>query len=221
MKFEKAELMHYTKGEEILNVLTHLAGLVIPVLILTRCLPLCKGNAFAATSAVLYALGTAMTFISSAVYHGLKEGNAKRVFRVIDHTAIFFAVAGTVTGCTPEVFRQGFVISAVLMLIVAWVGVIAGLILTVFFFEKYKTLRMGLYIGSSALTALLGARTYFYLPIGAFLCQIFGSSTLLTGCLFLMKGKKIPYLHTVFHVLVVIGLGIYYYGIYNYVFLLI
>lgn len=221
MKFNKAELVHYTKGEEAVNVITHLAGLTIPVLILIQCLPLCKGNIFASVSAILYALGTAMTFVSSSVYHGLKEGNAKRIFRVIDHTAIFFAVAGTVTGCTPAVFRQGFVVGAVLMLVVAWAGVIAGLILTVFFFEKYKALRMGLYIGSSALAALLGARTYLYLPLGAFLCQIFGSGTLLIGCLFLMKGKKIRYMHSIFHVLVLIGLGIYYYGIYNYVFLLL
>ena len=221
MKLEKAELMHYTKGEEILNVLTHLAGLTIPVLILIQCLPLCKGNAFATVSCLLYALGTTMTFVASAVYHGLKEGNAKRVFRVIDHTAIFFAVAGTATGCTPGVFRLGFAFGAVMMLVVAWTGVIAGLILTLFFFEKFKNLRMGLYIGSSALTSLLGSGTYFHLPVGAFLTLIFGSAALLIGCVFLMKGKKIPYMHSIFHVLVVIGLGIYYYGIYNYVFLLL
>ena len=54
-------LMHYTKAEEVLNVLTHLIGLYLPYLIITKCLPLCEGNSFCILTAVLYALGTALT----------------------------------------------------------------------------------------------------------------------------------------------------------------
>ena len=33
-RFESVELVNYTKGEEILNVITHAAGLVIPLFML-------------------------------------------------------------------------------------------------------------------------------------------------------------------------------------------
>lgn len=220
MDINKTELVSYTKGEELLNTLTHIMGIKLPVFILIGCLPHAN-NSFSRIAAILYAVGTAMTFIASAIYHGLPEGRAKKLFRIIDHTAIFFAVAGTVTGCTPSVFRLGITTGAILMLVIAWTGVIAGLVLTVFYFHRFKGLRMGLYIGSSALSALLGAESYLYLPIGAFLTLIFGSIALLSGCLFLRAGKKIPYMHSIFHIFVVVGLGIYCYGIYKYVFLLL
>lgn len=221
MKTEKITLVSYTKSEEILNVITHIAGLIIPVFILIKFPPLCQGKIFPLLCTYLYALGTTMTFVSSAIYHGIKNEKYKKLFRVIDHSAIFFAVAGTVTGCVPSVFQKSSVIAAILMLVFSWLSVIAGLVLTIFFFEKYKAVRMGLYIFSSAFCSLLGAGTYFHLPIGAFLSLIIGSASLLTGCVFLRIGTKKRYIHSVFHIFIVAGLAVYCYGIYNYTYLLL
>lgn len=221
MKTDKIELVNYTRGEEALNVITHLAGLVLPVLIIINCFPLSAGNIFPLICAVLYAVGTAMTFTASAIYHALPHGNAKRVMRVIDHTAIFFAVAGTVTGCVPAVFTKGSPVAAVLMLVLCWGSVIAGTILTVFFFGKFKNIRMAIYILSSALCALIGSGTFRNLPSGAIVCIVSGGVVLLVGCVLYKLGKKIRYVHSVFHVFIVWGLGIYYYGIINYVFKLL
>ena len=46
---------------------------------------------------VLYLLGTAATFVISTLYHGARPGEAKRFLRLLDHCAVFFAVAGTAT----------------------------------------------------------------------------------------------------------------------------
>ena len=220
MKTEKIELVKYTKGEEVLNCITHLLGLLLPAFIFIRFIPLCENKPFEMLCAVLYAVGTAMTFTASVIYHALPEGNAKRVMRVIDHSAIFFAVAGTVTGCVPAVFEKGSVVGAVLMLVVSWGSVILGLVLTVCYFGRFGSFRMCLYIFSSAFSALLGGETYFHLPISAFLCLIIGGVTLLTGCVFLRIGAKKQYIHSVFHVFIVAGLSVFCYGIYNFVYLL-
>lgn len=221
MKTDKIELVNYTKGEEALNVITHLAGLVLPVLIIINCLPLSEGNIFYCICAVLYAVGTAMTFGASAVYHILPHGNAKKVMRVIDHTAIFFAVAGTVTGCVPAVFSKGSHFAAVLMLVICWGSVIAGTIMTVFFFGKLINICMAIYILSPASCAIIGSGTFKNLPSGATVCIISGGIVLLIGCVLYRLGKKIKYVHSVFHVFIVLGLGIYYYGILNFVFKLL
>ncbi len=221
MKTDNIELVSYTKGEEILNVITHSAGLIIPLFILIKFVPLCDGNLFALICALLYAAGTAFSFISSVIYHGLKEGNAKRIMRVVDHSAIFFAVAGTVTGCVPAVFSKGSTIGAVLMLVLSWSSVILGLILTVFFFGRFKAFRMTLYILTAALCALFGSETYFHLPVTAFICLISGGAVLLVGCVFLRIGAEKRYIHSVFHIFIVMGLGIYCFGIYNFVYLLL
>ena len=218
---KKIELVNYSKCEEALNVITHFLGLIIPLFTVIKIIPLCEGQFFPLICAVLYALGTFMTFCASCVYHIMPQGDKKRVFRVIDHTAIFFAVAGTVTGCTPAVFQKGNPICAVLMLILSWGSVIAGTIMTVFFFGKFRNVRMAMYILSSFICALLGGSTFRNLPKGAFICIISGGIVLLIGCVLYKIGAKKKYIHSLFHVFIVAGLGIYCYGIYNYVFLLL
>lgn len=221
MKTDSIKLVSYTKGEEILNVITHIAGLAIPAFILLKCLPLCDGKPFPALCAVLYAAGSAMCFIASALYHAAPVSKAKKILRVTDHSAIFFAVAGTVTGCVPAVFQKGSFIGAVLMLVLSWGCVIAGLILTIFFFGKFGKLRMCMYIFSAAGCALLGSKTYTNLPIGALICLLTGGAVLLTGCIFLKIGAKKKYIHSVFHIFIVLGLGIYCFGIYKFVYLML
>lgn len=216
---ENISLVDYTKGEEILNVLTHLVGFVIPALVSVKCLPLCKGQPFYMLTALLYAVGTAFSFGASVIYHAVPRGRVKKIMRMVDHCAVFFAVAGTVTGTVPAVFQKGSAAAAVLMLITAWVSAVSGLFLTLFFFEKTKALRMFLYIFAAAFSAILGSKTYLFLPPAAFYCLLTGGAVLIAGCVFLRIGAKKRYIHAVFHIFIVIGLGIYYGGIYNFVYL--
>ncbi len=220
-RFEGIELVNYTKGEEILNVLTHFAGLVIPVFMLIKGIPLCRGEILPLVCVWLYSLGTSLCFISSVCYHAVKPGKLKKILRVTDHSAIFFAVAGTVTGCVPIVFQKGSPVGAVLMLVLCWGSVAAGLVLTVFFFGKFRNVRMAMYIITSAVCALVGAPTFKALPKGAFACILIGGAVLLFGCVLYKLGAKKRYVHSLFHIFIVAGLGIYCYGIYNYVYLLL
>lgn len=221
MKTDNIELVSYTKGEEILNVLTHFAGLVLPVLILINCVPLSKGNTFLTVCSLLYAMGTAMTFFASVIYHILPHGNAKKIMRVIDHTAIFFAVAGTVTGCVPAVYYKGSSIAAVFMLVLCWLSVVAGTVMTVFFFGKFRNVRMFMYIFSATACMFIGIKTFLSLPAAAFVCLISGGIVLLIGCVLYKAGAKIRYVHSVFHIFIVAGLSVYYYGILNFVYRLL
>ncbi len=220
-RFESVELVNYTRGEEILNVLTHFAGLGIPLFMLIKCLPLCKGETFPLVCLILYSTGNAMCFTASVCYHAARHGSLRKILRVTDHSAIFFSVAGTVTGCVPIVYDRGSSFGAVLMLALCWGSVIAGLILTIFFFGKFKNVRMAMYIITSALCTLIGAPTYKALPKGALVCIITGGIVLLIGCVLYKLGAKKRYIHSLFHIFIVAGLGIYGYGIYNYVYLLL
>lgn len=49
-------------------------------------------SVFAATMVLLY--------LSSALYHALRPGRAKHIFRIIEHSAIFLLIAGTYTPFT-------------------------------------------------------------------------------------------------------------------------
>lgn len=218
MKTESVSVVSYTKGEEFLNAATHALGFVLCYFIAAACLipALSSGEVLRIVSAGLYLFGTFAMFLTSVLYHSVRNTEKKTKLRVLDHTMIFFAVAGTATGCVPAVYDTGGLFFSVLMLVCAWTGAVGGLIMTLFFFEKTTKARMLLYIGTAFVCAVSGCKAYFHLPVRAFLCFLIGSVLLLTGAVFLRLGKRISYFHTVFHLFVLAGLFIYYLGISSY-----
>ncbi|MCR5042203.1 MAG: hemolysin III family protein [Clostridia bacterium] len=216
----ETELVNYTKTEELLHTVTHGAGLILSVLIAATCLaPAVRaGDALRIVCASLYLFGTTVMFLTSALYHGTKPSKAKRILRLLDHCMIFFAVAGTATGCVPPVRELVGLAPAVTLTVCAWFGAVSGLILTFFSFERTKGLQMGLYIGTALCCAVAGGKTFTVLPRGAFMCFLGGSAALLTGAVLYGVGKKKRWFHAVFHVFIDIGLTVFFIGIRKYCF---
>ncbi|MBR5410822.1 MAG: hemolysin III family protein [Clostridia bacterium] len=197
-------------------MLTHALGFILCYFIFEACLipALSYGEALSVVCAGLYLLGTVLMFACSVVYHAAEPtSSAKGKLRVLDHCMIYFAVAGTATGCVPAVYDTVGLFPAVLMIVCAWAGAVGGLVMTLFFFEKTAKARMILYITTAAVCAAVGSGAYFALPFGAFKAFLIGSALLLAGAVFLRLGKKVRYLHCVFHVLILAGLFVYYLGI--------
>jgi len=48
-------------------------------------------------SCTIYGVSLVVLYASSALYHGLRRGHGKRVFGILDHSAIFLLIAGTYT----------------------------------------------------------------------------------------------------------------------------
>ncbi|MBQ5970426.1 MAG: hemolysin III family protein [Clostridia bacterium] len=211
-------LVPYTKTEEVLHTVTHAAGLILSAWIVKDCLlpPIRSGNRFSIVCAALYLFGTTVMFVTSALYHGVKPSNAKRLLRLLDHCMIFFTVAGTATACAPAVLATAGRVPAMVMCVCGWLGAVSGLVLTLTAFEKTKALQMALYIGTGAVCAVCGAKAFTILPHGAFFFFLGGSGTLLIGAVLYGAGKKHRYFHTIFHVFIDIGLTIFFIGIRQY-----
>jgi len=91
-----------SKGEEIANSVSHglgllAAALVAPVLIVAA---VRRGNPTLIVGCSIFAASVVLMYLSSTLYHALPEGRAKRVFRVLDHGAIYLLIAGTYTPFT-------------------------------------------------------------------------------------------------------------------------
>src|SRR6267142_2758008 len=89
-------------GEEIANSVSHgvgfLAALVAtPFLVLAAAR---RGGAAGILGASVFAGTVAILYLASTVYHALPDNKAKRLFRVIDHSAIYLLIAGTYTPFT-------------------------------------------------------------------------------------------------------------------------
>jgi predicted membrane channel-forming protein YqfA (hemolysin III family) len=97
-------------GEEIANSISHGIGLVAalvatPFLIMQAAQ---REDAGFIVGASLFATTMILLYLASTLYHALPTGKAKRVFRVIEHAAIFLLIAGTYTPFTLGVLRGGW-----------------------------------------------------------------------------------------------------------------
>ena len=213
--WEEINLVNYTKKEEILHTITHALGLILSALIFVYCLipSIQLKDGFRILCASLYFFGTTVMFLTSVLYHAERKSERKKFLRLLDHCMIFFAVAGTATGCVPTVNEIAGRLPAVLMMSFAWLGALSGLLLTFFSFSKTKGLQMFLYIGTSLACAISGGKTFKLLPHDAFFHLLGGGFFLLTGAALYGIGKKKRYIHAVFHVFIDIGLTIFFLGI--------
>src|SRR5438105_14996680 len=94
-------------GEEIANSLSHGVGLgfaiaATPILIITA---IRYGSAWNMIGVSVFAASMVTLYLASTLYHALTHDGAKRVFRMLDHGAIFLLIAGTYTPFTLGILR--------------------------------------------------------------------------------------------------------------------
>ncbi len=220
MKIAEVTLVEYSRAEELVNSVSHAAGLILSALIVQFCLvpAVREGNTLSIVCASLYLFGITVMFIGSALYHAARPGKAKKILRVLDHCMIFFAIAGTATGCVPAVYETVGTFAAVLMLIAAWTGAVFGLVITLTGFEKSRGLQMAVYVITALVCAVCGGGAYFKLPVWAFLAFLGGSALLIAGIIIYGLGRTRKWYHSVFHFFILGGLFVYWLGIAEYCF---
>ena len=133
-------------GEEIANSVSHgvgvLAALVAaPFLVLSAAR---RGGVGDIVGASVFAATVIVLYLASTLYHAWPTNNAKRVFRIIDHSAIFLLIAGTYTPFTLGVLRGPW---GWTLLAVVWGLAVFGVSLKAIGGIRYPRLSTALYVG--------------------------------------------------------------------------
>src|SRR4029077_16176661 len=120
-----------SKGEEIANSVSHgvgfLASLVaVPFLIVHA---VRHNDAGVIVGASIFGATMILLYLVSTLYHALPRGPAKHLFRIIEHVAIFFLIAGTYTPFTLGVLHgaMGWTLFGVI-----WALAACGVLLKIF-----------------------------------------------------------------------------------------
>ena len=89
-------------GEEIANSVSHGVGLLAALIAGPLLVAHAAGNdkPLGAVGASVFVATIVVMYLASALYHSLPQGRGKRVFRVLEHCAIFVLIAGTYTPVT-------------------------------------------------------------------------------------------------------------------------
>ena len=89
-------LPRYSRGEEIMNMVTHIVGGALGIGVLILC-PWKAKSAAALVAVLVYGVCMTALYTMSSIYHGLRPGAGKKVMQVLDHCTIYFLIAGTYT----------------------------------------------------------------------------------------------------------------------------
>ena len=211
------ELIEYSKKVDLLNCLTHIAGTVFSINVLFSLVTKAE-DTLCMLSAVIYGISMISVYMVSSVYHGLPQGETKRIARLIDHCTVPILISGTATPCALLTLYEINTSIGITVLILAWLCTIFGIISKLFFFEKLKAITITVYI-TSGITMLLSAIPVFDdINTNAFCQIVIGCFFYLIGAIFCGLGRKIHSLHPVFHVFVLLGSIFHFHSIYMYMF---
>ena len=213
---EKIKIPKYTLGEELLSSISHGVGALLSIAALVLCVVFSAlhHNVYAVVSSVIYGSTSIILYTMSTLYHSFKVNNAKRIFRIIDHCSIFLLIAGTYTPYALVVLPKtlGWVIFSI-----EWGCSIIGIVLNSIDLEKYKKFSIILYL-------IMGWMIIFSFDILISSMSIVGIYLMLVagilytvGAIFYGVGKKIKYMHGLFHIFVLLASVCFFFSIFFYV----
>ena len=200
-------LPNYTKAEEITNTVTHIAGGImgIAVLILCTVVASIRGDGWAVAASVIYGTSMVALYTVSSVYHGLTPGMAKKVMQVVDHCTIYFLIAGTYTMLLLTAIRPLYPAIAWGVFGFEWIMAVIATTLTAIDLKKYNVFSMICYIGMGWAIVLFARQTLQAMTMPGFLLLLSGGIAYTIGAVLYGIGSRRKWMHSVFHVFVVLG----------------
>jgi hemolysin III len=203
-------------GEEIGNSITHgigallaAAGLVLLTLRANGYLGGRGGGAPVTASLVIFTASMIILFLASALYHGIQRPDAKRLLRILDHSAIYLLIAGTYTPFSLLGFRGavGWAYFGA-----EWALAVTGISLYASGVRFIKKAELAVYIIMG--WAILGGGFWLskVIPRESMILLIAGGAAYTLGTFWYRK-KGRPMTHVIWHVFVLAGAALHWWSV--------
>ena len=200
-------LPDYSRGEEIMNMTTHIAGGALGLAALGLCLlrTASGGDDWSIFAAVVYGISLIVLYTMSSVYHGLMPGMAKKVMQVLDHCTIYFLIAGSYTAVTLCALRRVYPALGWGLFFFEWALTALAVTLTAIDLKKYEVFSMICYIGMGWAVIPFWRQTMEALTPAGFGFLLAGGVAYTIGAVLYGIGSRKKWMHSVFHIFVVLG----------------
>jgi hemolysin III len=204
-----------SRGEELANSLSHGFGLIAalvasPFLVLHA---VRQGDAGFMVGASVFAATMVLLYLASTLYHALPVGRAKRVFRVIEHSAIFLLIAGTYTPFTLGVLRGTW---GWTLLGLVWGIAVTGVVLKALSRLTHPILTTSLYLLMGWLIVIAAEPLSVRVPPSGLLWLVAGGLAYTLGVIFFALDARLRYGHFIWHLFVMAGTVCHYFAVYGY-----
>lgn len=207
LKLSERHLPDYTRGEEIMNMVTHIVGGGMGVIALTLCVILAalRGNTYGVVGSAIYGGCMIALYTMSSVYHGMRPGTAKKVMQVLDHCTIYFLIAGTYTVIALSALRPLYPGLGWGMFGFQWALTALAVTLTAIDLKKYNAFSMICYICMGWAILPFMKQTISALTMPGFMLLLSGGIAYTIGAVLYGIGSKKRWMHSVFHIFVDLG----------------
>ena len=200
-------LPNYSRAEEIMNMVTHIVGGGLGILALALCVirAAIHANPWGVVGSAIYGVSMIALYTMSSVYHGMRPGTGKKVMQVLDHCTIYFLIAGTYSVIALSALRPVNPVLGWGILAFQWALTALAVTLTAIDLHKYSIFSMVCYV-------FMGWCIIFFLPLAlqaltptGFYWMLAGGIAYTIGAVLYGIGSKMHWMHSVFHIFVVLG----------------
>lgn len=187
---------------------SHIVGAVLGIVATVLCVVFAaiNGNGYGVVSGAIYGFTMILLYTMSSIYHGLSpKRHSKKVFQVLDHCSIFLLIAGSYTPFALCTIRGYDAFAGWMIFGIIWAIAILGIVLNSIDIKKFRVFSMICYLAmgwciivkANLLPQLLGAKGLILLVSGGIAYTV--------GAILYGFGKKHKYMHSIFHLFILLG----------------
>lgn len=204
-----------SQAEELANSISHGIALVValigtPFLIMHA---VRHGDVGFIVGASVFSVSIILLYVASTLYHALPRGKSKRVFRVIEHSAIFLLIAGTYTPFTLGVLRGAW---GWTLFGIVWGLAVAGVAMKLFDRGSHPVFSTGLYLLMGWVIIIAVDPLVARVPTAGLLWLLAGGLSYTAGVAFFATDSRLQYGHLIWHLFVMAGTVCHYFAVFWY-----
>ena len=201
-------------GEEIANSVSHGVGLLaaltaVPFLVVAA---VERGKVAGIVGASIFATTMVLLYLASTLYHALPANRAKRVFRVLDHAAIYLLIAGTYTPFTLGVLRGAW---GWTLFGLVWGLALVGIVVKAVGGVRHLRASTILYLVMGWLVLIAAKPLWLRMPSWGLFWLFAGGVAYTVGVAF-FRADRVRYAHFVWHLFVLAGTACHFVAVFRY-----
>jgi hemolysin III len=201
--FQDKNHSEQTRREEVANAISHGVGaaaaiVAAPFLIYYA---VHHGDALVVAGVSVFIVSAILLYLSSTLFHGLRDGKAKDLFQVFDHIAIFILIAGTYTPFTVGILQGAF---GWFMLALIWFVAIVGITLRLWLGKTNMKIYIAFYLLMGWMIFIGIKPLVEGMELAGLLWLAVGGAAYTLGVIFYLLPRR-TYSHFVWHLFVLAG----------------
>lgn len=196
-------------AEEIANSVTHgvglglsLAGFIVLIILAGK-----QTDTLHKLSILVYGATLVILYAASTIYHSVHHVRLKRVFRVVDHAAIYLLIAGTYTPFL-LIYLRGSAWGWVFLASI-WTMTLFGIVYKIFFIQRFPGISTATYLAMGWMAVLFIRPIVRAIPSTGLLWLAAGGLLYTAGVWFYTRDHQ-PYRHAIWHLFVLGGSACHY-----------